>query len=116
MPVIRCSWGQCTSDIRTKAIKSLNVTGFQWKKGIFNQHNFFAASNEECEGDIGFYQLPRPFVKNGKIEETHEHTETSKAWVKACNRPRHSLNIEKVSHYHYICSKVSSSRLDCFSI
>ena len=29
-------------------------------------------------------------------------------WIRACNRPHEQLNLEKITHYHYVCSKVSA--------
>ena len=110
MPVIRCSWGNCNSDVRTKDSRDKTITIYRYSENGFFKKNTIASCSLPAKGELDFYQIPRPkrCSKSNKIIPDHHSTIVCNNWIKACNRPHSGdgcLNIEKIKYHHFICSK-----------
>ena len=51
---------------------------------------------ETKRANITFRKFPQPATQKEKCME----------WIRRCNRPHEQLHLEKVGHYHFVCSKV----------
>ena len=110
MPVIRCSWTNCNSDVSTKQFREKTITVYRYSENGFFKKNTLTACVTPAEGKLDFYQIPRPkrCAKSNEIIPDHHSTIVCKNWIEACNRFLNGdgyLNIEKIKYHHFICSK-----------